>query len=239
MPRSPFAARIFAFALPALAVACGGGGGGGSVPAVNLVIPFDAANFSGHAIDNPLFPLVPGTTFTYEGTTEDGFEHVETAVTSTTKTIFGVVCVEVHDQEWLDGTLAEDTLDWYAQDDDGNVWYFGEDTKEIEGGVPISTEGSWQAGVDGALPGVVMLASPTVGSIYAQEQAPGVAEDRAEVVALAEPVSVPYGTYDSCLHNREFSPLEPDVREDKYYAPGVGLVLEVEEGHRIELVSVD
>src|SRR5262245_57014318 len=110
--RSLITARRCVAAAAALGLsACGGGGGGGSVPATNLVIPFSASAFSGHAIHNPFLPMTPGTTFVYEGDTEDGRERVETRVTANTKTILGVVCVEVHDQEFLDGELVEDTLD--------------------------------------------------------------------------------------------------------------------------------
>lgn len=238
--RFPIPARLGVAAAALVLASCGGGGGGGSVPAINLVVPFSPAAFSGHAIDNPFLPMTPGTTYVYEGDTEDGFEHVETNVTSNTKTILGVVCVEVHDQESLDGKLVEDTLDWFAQDDDGNVWYFGEHSDTIENGVVVSTEGSWEGGVDGAMPGVVMLANPTVGSIYAQEDAQGVAEDRARVAALGVTETVPKGTYGGCLRTDEFTPLEPDALEHKVYAPGVGLILEVDEDdRRIELVSID
>ena len=232
--------RAAAIALVGVALsACGGGGGGGGVPAPNVVIPFAVSNFSGVAIDNPFLPLTPGTTYVYEGDTEDGFEHIEVAVTANTKTILGVVCLEVRDQAFLDGELVEDTLDWFAQDDDGNVWYFGEDSQSIENGVVVSTEGSWEAGVGGATPGVVMLADPVVGNVYAQENAPGVAEDRARVAALGVTETVPTDTYGGCLRTDEFTPLEPDVLERKVYAPGVGLILEIDEDdRRIELVSV-
>lgn len=226
--------------LLAVAAACGGGGGGDPPPPdPNVVIAFNPANFPGGAIDNPFMPLTPGVTSVHEGTTDEGFEHIETTVTATTKTILGVVCVEVHDVAFIDGELVEDTLDWYAQDADGNVWYFGEATTAFEGGVPVSTEGSWEAGVDGALPGIVMLASPRVGDVYQQEDAPGVAEDRGWVVGLGESETVPYGSFTGCLHTKDFSPLEPGVMEDKFYAPGVGLILEIDDDdNRIELISV-
>ncbi|MBI4563400.1 MAG: hypothetical protein HY716_01730 [Planctomycetes bacterium] len=132
-------------------------------------------------------------------------------------------------------------FDWFAQDKDGNVWYFGEDSKEIEDGVVVSTEGSWEAGVGGAQPGILMLADPKVGISYQQEFAEGVAEDMARVKSLSESVTVPVGTFEGCIETMEWTPLEPGARESKFYAPGVGLVLEVSlrgGGARIELVEI-
>ena len=232
-----YASMSCSSALLALLAACGGGGG---ATGTLLSIPFDPANFSGHAIDNSLLSLVPHTRFVYEGTTSAGFEHVVVEVTTTTKVLLGVTCVEVHDTAFIDGALVEDTLDWYAQDAAGNVWYFGEDTKQMSGGVVVGTVGSWQAGLAGALPGVVMLAAPVLGVSYAQEDAPGVANDRARIVALADPVTVPWGAFPACLHTEDDSLLSPGVVEDKFYAPGVGLVLEIDdEGARVELILVE
>src|SRR5438552_3439424 len=114
----------------------------------------DPANYTTN-IDNPYFPLKPGTTYVYEGPTSQGFIHTEFAVTTNTKLIDGVTCVEVHDQVFTDGALTEDTLDWFAQDRDGNVWYFGEDSDELIGGRVSSLGGTWQGGVNGASPGIV------------------------------------------------------------------------------------
>jgi hypothetical protein len=200
----------------------------------------DPADFVS-TIDNPYYPLTPGTTFVYDGEEDGEAEHTETEVTSETKTILGVTCVVVHDQVWVEGELAEDTLDWYAQDKDGNVWYFGEDSKEIENGDVVGTEGSWEAGVDGAQPGIVMLADPQVGDSYRQEYYEGEAEDMGEVIGVDETVTVGETTYDHALVTRDWSPLEPDVVEEKTYVSGVGLVLEelVQGGEgRSELVEV-
>jgi hypothetical protein len=200
----------------------------------------DPADFVSQ-IDNPYYPLTPGTTFVYDGEEDGEAEHTETEVTSETKTILGVTCVVVHDQVWVEGELAEDTLDWYAQDKDGNVWYFGEDSKEIEDGEVVSTEGSWEAGADGAQPGIVMLADPQVGDSYRQEYYEGEAEDMGEVIGVGESVTVGETTYDHALVTRDWNPLEPGVVEEKTYAPDVGLVLEelVEGGEgRSELVEV-
>jgi len=192
-------------------------------------------------IDNQYLPLTPGTTFVYEGETEDGKERIEVSVTHETKEILGVTCTVVSDKVWVDGELAEDTLDWFAQDKDGNVWYFGEDSKEYEDGKVVSTEGSWEAGVDGAKPGIIMKANPQIGDAYRQEYYEDEAEDMAEVLSLNESVSVAYGSFENCLKTQEWTPLEPDIVENKYYAPGVGVILELAvegESERVELVEV-
>lgn len=199
----------------------------------------DPSNFVA-TIDNPYFPLVPGTTFVYEGATASGFEHSEFAVTHNTKTILGVACVEVRDTVLLDGELAEDTLDWFAQDVDGNVWYFGENTHELAGGLVVTIDGTFTAGGDGDKPGIVMRAHPAVGDFYRQEFSLGNAEDFAEVASLTETVGVPLGSFKNCLKTTETTPLETDLLESKYYAPGVGNVLTVDErtGDRTALVRI-
>ena len=205
----------------------------------------DPANFMDEAgqplpINNQYWPLVPGTTFIYEAQTEDGIERNEMKITSQTKQILGVTCVVVWDKVWIDGELAEETFDWYAQDKAGNVWYFGEDSKAYENG-SVSTEGSWEAGVDGAKPGIVMLADPHKGDSYRQEYYEGVAEDMGKVLRLNASASVPLGYYDQCLLTKEWTPLAPGVVEHKYYARGVGLVL-VEElkgkTQKVQLIQI-
>lgn len=200
----------------------------------------DPSSFS-DIIDNPYFPLIPGTIYTYTFTTDEGVEEkVVTEVTSETREILGISCIVVHDQEFEDDELVEDTYDWYAQDADGNVWYMGEDTEELEDGEVISTAGSWEAGVDGAEPGIIMLASPEPGLKYRQEFYAGEAEDLGEVVSLDNTVTVPYGTFENCLKTMETTPLEPDVLEYKFYAPGVGFIQAQDEEEPTEqLVSVE
>jgi len=192
-------------------------------------------------ITNQYLPLIPGTTFIYEGDDDGEHERNEVYVMHETKEILGVTCTIVKDTVWVDGELAEETLDWYAQDQAGNVWYFGEDSKEIENGIVVSTEGSWEAGVDGAKPGILMEGNPQIGDTYRQEYYWGEAEDMAEVLSLSESVTVSYGSYTNCLQTKEWNPLESGTSEHKYYAPGVGVVLEVmvEGGNgRVELISV-
>ncbi|AKB28707.1 hypothetical protein MSSIT_1988 [Methanosarcina siciliae T4/M] len=192
-------------------------------------------------IDNPYFPLTPGTTFVYEGESEGEPIRDEVYVTNETRTVMGVKTIVVRDREFEDGELAEETFDWYAQDKDGNVWYFGEDSREYDEGEVVSTEGSWEAGVNGAQPGIIMKGNPQVGDTYRQEYLAGEAEDMAEVVSMNESVSVPYGSFENCLKTREWTPLEPGIEENKYYAAETGLLLEITvrgEAEKLELVEI-
>ena len=203
-------------------------------------VTIDPAAFTAE-VDNPYFPLTPGTTWIYEGESDGEVEHNEVIVTHETRDVMGVTCVVVRDVVSIGGEVVEDTIDWYAQDADGNVWYFGEESKDYEDGELVSTEGSWEAGVDGALPGIVMLADPAAGDSYQQEYYAGEAEDRGEVFALGETVTVPYGTFEDVLVTADINPLEPGKVEHKSYAPGVGLILSeyVEGGdERVELIDV-
>ena len=189
-----------------------------------IEIPFVPANFVG-GVQNPYFPLVPGTIYTYRQETPEGVEINTVEVTHDTKTILGVTVTVVHDQVFLEGALKEDTFDWEANDKDGNVWYFGEDTKEL--GPPVSTVGSWEAGQNGAHAGIIMLAHPMIGDTYLQEDAPGVVADQARVKSLNETVTVPYGTFTECVKTQEWTPIEPGDRAFKLYAPGIGPILEL------------
>lgn len=199
-------------------------------------VELDPADFV-DTVDNPYWPLAPGSRWVYEG---DG-EHIEVVVTDERREIEGITATVVRDTVTdEDGQLVEDTYDWFAQDRDGNVWYLGEDSTEYEGGEPAGTAGSWEAGVDGALPGIVMPADPTVGDAYRQEFDPGNAEDLAEVRRIEPTLDTPTGSYDDVLVTGEWNPLEPDVVEEKYYAEGIGVVREatVSGGSgRVELVS--
>jgi len=219
----------------------GGTGGEAQGKAKDAYAPrVDPADFT-TKIDNKYFPLEPGTTFVYRGKTEDASEGDTVAVTSETRNIMGVECVVVDDRVTEDGELTEKTYDWYAQDEKGNVWYFGEDSKEYENGKVKSTEGSWEAGKDGAEPGIIMPANPNVGETYRQEYYKGEAEDMARALKLDGSATVPRGSYDHVLVTREWTPLEPNIAEHKYYAAGVGNVLEVAvkgPQERLELVDV-
>ena len=199
----------------------------------------DPANFVAR-IDNPYFPLQPGTTFIYEGRMPDGLERDQFAVTHNTRVILGVTCVEVHDSVFTDGALTEDTLDWFAQDREGNVWYFGENTHELEDGLITTIAGTFMAGVNGDKPGIIMKAHPAVGDFYRQEFSLNNAEDFAQTLSLNEVIRVRAGTFNHCLKSEETTPLEPDLLEDKFYAPGVGniLTVDVNTGAREDLVRI-
>jgi hypothetical protein len=231
----------------ALAAGCGGGsnedagsaqapvidpGDGGSYAPV-----LDPANFV-ERIDNPYLPFIPGSRWVYES--DDGSERIEVTVLDEVRAILGIRATIVRDTVTEDGKLVEDTYDWYAEDREGNVWYLGEDSKEFEDGEVASTAGSWEAGVDGAQPGVIMWGSPRAGQSYRQELYADEAEDMAEVLQLDASEQVRFGTFEDLLVTREWTPLEPAVVEEKYYARDIGVVLERKvagETGRVELVS--
>jgi hypothetical protein len=179
-------------------------------------------------IDNPFFPLPPGITFIYKGRKELSKQRDEFTVTDRTVVIDGVICRVVHDKVFVRGVLRENTFDYFAQDRDGNVWYFGEDTEELDkNGKVVSTAGTWRAGVNGAQPGVIMEAHPKVNDHYLQEVAAPIAQDEAIVLNLHGTAAVPLGRFTNCLVTKEFTKLEPGNIEHKFYARGIGFVLGV------------
>ena len=196
----------------------------------------DPSDFS-ELIDNPYLPLTVGNLWTYDGQTEDGLEHIEFKVLNETKIVMGVTCAVVRDTVTVDGELVEDTYDWFAQDSRGNVWYFGEYSTEYEDGKAVSTEGSWEAGVDGAHAGIMMLANPYDSLTYRQEYFEDEAEDMGMVISTDETVTVRGETYRDVIKIKDFTPLDPKAFGYKYYAPGVGVVLEEEHGERVELIE--
>jgi hypothetical protein len=185
----------------------------------------DPADFV-DVVDNPYLPFVAGSTWVYEGESEGEPERVEVTVLDERKTILGISATVVRDTVTVEGQVVEDTHDWYAQDREGNVWYLGEAVKDFEDGKLTSTDGSFEVGVDGALPGIVMPAHPTVGHAYRQEYYRGEAEDMAEVLEIDARVEVPFGTFDRVVVTRDWNPLDPEPVEEKSYAPGVGLIYE-------------
>jgi hypothetical protein len=239
-------------AIPSLAVALVLGTMLAGVPAVTQAVnvgcdmPYNPtitpANFQDahgqpNMIDNVYLPLKAGTIFTYDGSKEGQAQHNVVEVTSQHKMLMGVSTTVVRDTVWLDGVLSEDTFDWHAQDDQGNVWYFGEDSTEYPGG---STEGSWESGVGDNRPGIIMEAHPRSGDQYRQESAPGVAVDMASVVSLGRHVSVPYGSFSHVVETKEYSCLESGLAH-KYYAPGIGVIKEAQTAggkEEQELVSI-
>jgi hypothetical protein len=192
-------------------------------------------------VSNRYFRLRPGTVFTYEKNTPAGRERTEIEVTRDKKRVLGVLTTVVRHRGWLNGQLKEDARDWYAQDRRGNVWYFGEEVDNYENGRIKDHAGSWEAGVDGAKAGIIMLNEPIVGLTYRQEFYKGQAEDMGTVIALNRTVTGPTGTFRGCLQTRDWSVIDKTVNEYKYYCPQVGF-LTLEEapggGDRAPLVSV-
>ena len=203
--------------------------------------PARASAFSAH-VDNPWFPLIPGTSYVYRGAKDGKPARDVLTVTHRTATIDGAPCVVVQDRLYLSGTLSERTTDWYTQDDKGNVWYYGETTADLDAsGHVTSREGSWRAGVGGAKPGIYMPAHPKPGQSGRQEYLKGHAQDHFQVLSLQAAVAVPYTTSTRALLTKEWTPLEPGVLDHKLYLRGVGTALEqtVRGGtERLELVSV-
>ncbi len=186
--------------------------------------PFPAPSEFVDEIDHPLLPFRRGARWVYEEVSPDERNRIVVTVTDRSKIIEGVRAVVVHDRVTTQsGELVEDTFDWYAQDRDGNVWYLGEDTKAYEG-KKVSTEGSWQHGVDGAKAGIAMPGEPWVGLSYYQEFYRGHAEDAGRVLDLDASATVPCGSFEDLLKTADTTALEPDLIEHKYYASGIGLV---------------
>lgn len=195
-------------------------------------------------IDNPYYPLTPGTRHVYEGSGADGPEQIVKEILRETKTIMGVNTVIMHDYVTRNGRLYEDTYDWFAQDKDGNVWYFGEATKKLDDktGQLTDTAGAWEAGVKGAQPGIVMKAKPAVGQSFYQEYFKGVAEDQADVLKTGEAVVTKGGTFSDTVRTKDYTALDTSVVENKLYARGIGFVMvEHTTGppEKIELVRIE
>ena len=212
--------------------ACGGGGSkstSSSAPALpqgTKPVQLDPADFSTN-IDNPYWPMRPGSHWVYREVENGEAQRVDVTVTNRTKTLHGIEARVVHDRVSQHGETVEDTYDWYAQDSAGNLWYMGEDTAEYENGKLKTKEGSWAYGVDGAQPGVVVPASPKQGMSYREEYYAGHAEDAAAVLNIGSQVQVPFGRFQDAMLTRNFSTIEPTVEEMKLYAKGVGPVMEL------------
>lgn len=222
----------------------------GVVVAVLVLTVFKKTGYNPHIIpmefvrgvDNPYFPLLPGQTRHYQTTQDENCAEMTIAATGNTRLIMGVLCLGVQERLVADLRLFEDTWRWYAQDQDGNVWYFARETKKYDYDV-VTEDWSWQAGINGAKPGMVMVGQPQdyLNKEYREEYVAGLAEDKAQVVSLNEMVTVPYGTFSGCLKIKVYSDLDPGWIENRYYAPGIGLIFSEtvpEGGRHLELVSI-
>jgi hypothetical protein len=200
-----------------------------ALPQGSESVELDPADFTVE-ITNPWWPMDVGDRWVFEETDgEGGVQRVEVTVLDGTHTVAaGIEARVVHDLVTKAGVTVEDTIDWYAQDAAGNIWYVGEKTAEYENGKVVTTEGSWEAGVDGAQPGIAVPAEPEPGLRYRQEYLEGEAEDEGFVLSTSEQVEVPTGRYTDALLTRDTTPLEPEVSELKFYAPGLGPVLTVQ-----------
>jgi len=195
-----------------------------AAPTVEIYAPaIDPANFV-KTVNNPYYPLKSGRTFTYTGKKEKLSLRKEVVVSKKTRVVMGVTCTQVADSVWVSGKLAQKTLEWYAQDKEGNVWYFGADAKQYTSGKITGSAGSWQAGVNGAMPGIIMLANPTRGDTYRQSYLKGTIEDMGYVVSLDGALKVPYHAYKDLLITLQWSNLTPDIIENRYYAKEVGFI---------------
>jgi hypothetical protein len=232
--RTELVAAVLCVGLPLAGCASGAPspaaeGGAPSLPQGDAPVDLDPADFT-LEITNRYWPMDVGDRWVYEETDgEGGVQRVEVTVLDETYTVaVGIEGRVVHDLVTDDGAVVEDTLDWYAQDAAGNVWYLGEQTAEYESGRVVSTEGSWEAGVDGAQPGIAIPAEPEPGMGYRQEYLAGEAEDEAVVLSVSEQVQAPTGRYADALLTRDTTPLKPEIAELKFYAPGLGPVLIVQ-----------
>jgi hypothetical protein len=200
-------------------------GGAGVAAAASPCTVLDPAGFVA-TIDNPYYPLPVGRTLVYRGVRDGQTQVDRVTVTSETKVIGGVTATVVKDVAKHGSTLLEKTNDWFAQDTQGNVCYLGEDTKAYLPNGQVDPSGSWEAGVNGAVSGIIMEADPQIPDSYRQEYLQGEAEDTAWIVGLDGTVEVPYGIEHNALTSLEHTVLEPDVIDKKVYAPGLGIVLE-------------
>jgi len=193
-------------------------------------------------IDNPYLPLVPGAKWLYEARKKDGgLERIEIEILNDTRVVNGVTAVVLHDTVYVDNVVVEETFDWFAQDKGGNVWYLGEQVDNYENGVFVDHAGSWEWGIDGALPGVYMWADPSihVDQAYYQEYYVGVAQDMGQILSVAESVDVPAGSFENVVQTHDFSSLDPNIQGLKFYAPGIGSIKEVEllTGEELNLIQ--
>ncbi len=199
---------------------------GNTVGGDEYTVPITSADFV-PGIDNPYYPLIPGSKWVYEARLEDGtVERNEVEVLQETHMVNSVTATVIHDIVFVEGQLVEETYDWYAQDKNGNVWYLGEQVDNYENGVLVDHAGSWEWGKDGALPGIIMWADPSahINEEYYQEFYAGEAEDKGQVLSVSKSVAVPFGSFENVVETYDFSALDPDLKENKFYAKGIGTI---------------
>ena len=225
--RTVLAASAAAVLAMVIGISVASAGGAPPTTAATSYEPvLDPAHFVS-VIDNPYFPLPVGRTLIYRGI-KDGQRQIDrVTITSDTKVLEGITATAVRDVAKHQGNLLEATTDWYAQDDQGNVWYLGEDTKAYSPSGKVDTSGSWQSGVNDGEPGIIMEANPQIPDAYRQEYLAGQAEDTAWIVSRGGAVTVPYGTVQGVLTSLEFARIEPTDVDKKVYGPGLGIVSEV------------
>ena len=231
------------FSLTAISLVAGGvlmlGGPSVAGDSYNPVI--NAKDFT-TKIDNPFFSMPVGKKMIFEGKTEDGLERIEISITGEKRRIMGVDTLVYLDRAYLNGKLVEETKDFIVQDKDGNVWYFGEDVDNFENGKLKDHAGAWISGVAKAKPGIWIKAKHKVGDSYRQEYLKGEAEDMVKIVAVGQTVTTKAGTFKNCTKTYDWTPLDPDSKEHKYYCPEVGsavLIEDIQSGERLELVKVE
>jgi hypothetical protein len=220
----------FMFVLAVVVLTACGSPTAGASNAETYAVNLNAADFV-TSVDNQYFPLVPGTKWVYEARLENGStERIEIEILHEMRVVNGVTATILHDAVYVDGQLIEDTYDWFVQDKGGNVWYVGEDVDNYENGVLVDHAGSWEWGVDGALPGVYMWADPSahLNEEYYQEYYIGEAEDKGQVLSANESVTVPAGSFANVVKTFDFSSLDPDIQAHKFYAPGIGVIKELD-----------
>lgn len=209
-------------------------------PDTNYQPDVSAARFPNSTLmTNVYFPAAAGKKYTYEGETADGHELVEEQRLPETRIVQGIECIVVNFKAYLNGVLIEEAYDWYAQDVDGTVWYFGEEVDNYNtDGTLRDHAGSWEAGIDGAKAGMIMPANPTLGMGYREEYYFNEAEDEAEITGTNLHIPIPFGDFSNCIETRNWTELEPDLVENKYYAPGIGLVKEINPADNEEIILI-
>lgn len=203
----------------------------GAATDIPHVVTLNPEDFTA-VVDNPYLPRIPGTRYVYESPTDEGVERIEIEILTETREVMGITATVMRDTVYLNGEVIEDTFDWFAQGKNGDVWNLGEDVSNFKDGELVDKHGSWEAGVDGAQPGIVMFGDPAahIGEIVRQEYYKGEAEDMTQILSIDEQVTIPFGSFENVVKMLDTTPLEPDRREEKYYAQGIGVIKTIDLG---------